>query len=75
VRQLNGTGPPTPSLSGRTKDALCLVELRGFEPLTPLHAIDVRVVHVAMHHLTDPRNRAGERRCRELDRVATRGYV
>jgi hypothetical protein len=38
-----------------------------------LHAIDVRVVHVAMHHLTDPRNRAGERRCRELDRVATRG--
>jgi hypothetical protein len=26
-------------------------------------SIDARVVHAAMHHLTYPRNRAGERRC------------
>jgi hypothetical protein len=26
-----------------------------------LHAIDVRVVHAAMHHLTYPRNRAGKK--------------
>jgi hypothetical protein len=30
--------------------------------------IDVRVVHVAAHHLTYPRNRAGERRCAGLGR-------
>jgi hypothetical protein len=41
---------------------LCVVELRGFEPLTPsyhanrtadpLHAIDVRVVQLTGRHLT-----------------------
>jgi hypothetical protein len=40
-----------------------------------LHAIDVRVVHVAMHHLTYPRNRAGERRCQGSGREVTSGYV
>jgi hypothetical protein len=40
-----------------------------------LHAIDVRVIHVAMRRLTYPRNRAGERRCRGLGRGATLGYA
>jgi hypothetical protein len=35
--------------------------------------IDARVVHVPMHHLTYPRNRAGERRCRGSGREAARG--
>jgi hypothetical protein len=37
--------------------------------------IDARVVHIAMRHLTYPRNRAGERRCRGMGRGATSGYV
>jgi hypothetical protein len=39
--------------------------LRNSTP-DPLHAIDARVVHVAMHHLAYPHNRAGERCCRGL---------
>jgi transposase InsO family protein len=47
----------------------------GIRTPDPLHAIDARVVHVAMRHLTYPRNRAGERRCRGMGGGATSGYV
>jgi hypothetical protein len=36
----------------------------------PILTIDARMVRNAVHHLAYPRNRAGERRCRGLDREA-----
>jgi hypothetical protein len=41
----------------------------------PILTMDTRVVHVAMRHLTYPRNRAGERRCRGLRCGVGRGCV
>ena len=40
-----------------------------------LHAIDARVVHDAVQHLTSPRYHAGGRRCRRWCRGAKRGHV
>jgi len=41
----------------------------------PILTIDAGGVHAAMHYLTYPRNRAGERRCRGMSRGATSGYA
>jgi hypothetical protein len=48
---------------------------RYIEPVIPSLPFMLGVVHVAMHHLTYPRNRAGERHYRGLGREATSGYA